>query len=197
MRVRAAHARFQPRRLAQCVGRRGAGRIRLPMGRRRPLPSRTPRPAVARPVRRASGFQLPVRPVALVPRARRAVLGRLEPRGVSAERGARFAARPARAHAALRGTRARRRYRRAAEDPAPGRAPSRACATPAGVRSTSTMAPTRSTRAHHAAIARAKRYGHAALLQREALLRQRLAEYAPPLGALRMPHAGGALEIGG
>ena len=50
--------------------------------------------------------------------------------------------------------------------------------------------------AHHAAIARAKSLGHAALLQREALLRQHLAEYAPPLGALRMPHAGGALEIG-
>lgn len=49
--------------------------------------------------------------------------------------------------------------------------------------------------AHHAAIARAKALGHAALLQREALLRQRLAEYAPPLGALRMPHAGGASEI--
>lgn len=48
---------------------------------------------------------------------------------------------------------------------------------------------------HHAAIARAKRLGHAALLQREANLRRRLAEYAPPLGPLRMPHENGALEI--
>ena len=51
--------------------------------------------------------------------------------------------------------------------------------------------------AHHAAIARAKALGHAALAQRETLLRQRLTEYAPPLGALRMPHTGGALEFDG
>jgi glycosyltransferase involved in cell wall biosynthesis len=49
--------------------------------------------------------------------------------------------------------------------------------------------------AHHAAIARAKALGHAALAQRETLLRQRLTEYAPSLGALRMPHAGGALRF--
>jgi len=47
--------------------------------------------------------------------------------------------------------------------------------------------------AHHAAISRLKRYGGARLLARESLLRQRLAEYAPPLGALRMPWEGGAL----
>ena len=51
--------------------------------------------------------------------------------------------------------------------------------------------------AHHAAIARAKALGHAALVQRETLLRQRLTEYAPPLGALRMPHTGGALQFDG
>jgi glycosyltransferase involved in cell wall biosynthesis len=51
--------------------------------------------------------------------------------------------------------------------------------------------------AHHAAIARAKALGHAALVQRETLLRQRLAEYAPSLGAVRLPHEAGALEIGG
>ncbi len=51
--------------------------------------------------------------------------------------------------------------------------------------------------AHHAAIARAKALGHAVLLQRQHLLRRRLAEYAPPLSAVRMPHEDGALEIAG
>ena len=49
--------------------------------------------------------------------------------------------------------------------------------------------------AHHAAIARAKALGHAVLLQRERLLHERLSEYRPGLGALRMPHADGALEL--
>lgn len=48
---------------------------------------------------------------------------------------------------------------------------------------------------HHAAIARAKALGHAALLQRERLLRQRLGEYVPGIGAVQMPHAGGALQF--
>ena len=50
---------------------------------------------------------------------------------------------------------------------------------------------------HHVAISRAKRYGQARLLQRESDLRRHLAEYAPALGALRMPHEAGALDIGG
>lgn len=50
---------------------------------------------------------------------------------------------------------------------------------------------------HHVAISRAKRYGQARLLQREADLRRHLAEYAPALGALRLPHEAGALEIDG
>lgn len=50
---------------------------------------------------------------------------------------------------------------------------------------------------HHAAISRIKALGQAALLQREDLLRRRLVEYAPPLGALRMPHEAGALQIAG
>ncbi len=49
--------------------------------------------------------------------------------------------------------------------------------------------------AHHAAISRAKAFGLAILLQREHMLRQRLAEYRPGLGALRMPHEAGVLEI--
>lgn len=49
--------------------------------------------------------------------------------------------------------------------------------------------------AHHAAISRTKALGHAALLQREDLLRRRLAQYAPPLGPARLPHESGALEI--
>lgn len=51
--------------------------------------------------------------------------------------------------------------------------------------------------AHHAAISRIKALGQVALLQREDLLRRRLAEYAPPLGRVRMPHEAGALEIAG
>lgn len=48
---------------------------------------------------------------------------------------------------------------------------------------------------HHAAIAQAKRFGQARLLQRERDLRARLAEYAPTLGALRMPHESGCVEV--
>ena len=50
--------------------------------------------------------------------------------------------------------------------------------------------------AHHAAISRLKRYSGARLLAREGLLRERLAEYAPPLGALCMPYEDGALRFG-
>lgn len=50
--------------------------------------------------------------------------------------------------------------------------------------------------AHHAAISTLKRYSGARLLAREGLLRERLAEYAPPLGALRMPFEDGALQLG-
>ena len=50
--------------------------------------------------------------------------------------------------------------------------------------------------AHHAAIARAKAFGQVRLLQRERVLRTRLAEYVPPLGPLRMPHENGVIEIG-
>jgi glycosyltransferase involved in cell wall biosynthesis len=49
---------------------------------------------------------------------------------------------------------------------------------------------------HHAAISRLKRYSGGRLLARERLLRERLAEYAPPLGALSMPYEGGALRFG-
>jgi glycosyltransferase involved in cell wall biosynthesis len=49
--------------------------------------------------------------------------------------------------------------------------------------------------AHHAAIARAKGHGQVRLLQRERELRRRLAEYRPGFGALRLPHAAGAIEI--
>lgn len=48
---------------------------------------------------------------------------------------------------------------------------------------------------HHAAISQLKRLDGARLLARESVLRQRLAEYAPPLGALRMPWEGGALQF--
>lgn len=48
---------------------------------------------------------------------------------------------------------------------------------------------------HHAAISRLKRYSGARLLAREPVLRARLAEYAPPLGPLRMPHEAGAVSI--
>jgi glycosyltransferase involved in cell wall biosynthesis len=51
--------------------------------------------------------------------------------------------------------------------------------------------------AHHAAISRAKALGQVALLQREGVLRQRLSEYRPGIGHVRMPHAGGALEFAG
>ena len=50
---------------------------------------------------------------------------------------------------------------------------------------------------HHAAIAAAKHLSDARLLARERLLRQRLAEYAPPLGALVVPCGIGPIEISG
>ncbi|MGB8635263.1 MAG: glycosyltransferase family A protein [Rhodanobacteraceae bacterium] len=46
---------------------------------------------------------------------------------------------------------------------------------------------------HHLAISRAKAFSMARLLQREAMLRQRLAEYRPGFGRVRMPHASGEL----
>lgn len=49
--------------------------------------------------------------------------------------------------------------------------------------------------AHHAAISHCKRYSGARLLAREKLLRERLAEYTPPLGVLRMPWTGGAITF--
>ena len=49
---------------------------------------------------------------------------------------------------------------------------------------------------HHAAISRLKRYSGARLLARASLLRERLAEYAPPLGVLRMPYEDGELQFG-
>jgi glycosyltransferase involved in cell wall biosynthesis len=48
---------------------------------------------------------------------------------------------------------------------------------------------------HHVAISASKCYSGARLLVREALLRERLAEYAPRLGALRMPWTGGGLAF--
>jgi len=48
---------------------------------------------------------------------------------------------------------------------------------------------------HHAAISRLKRYSGARLLARERELRARLAEYAPPLGQVRMPYDAGVLSI--
>ncbi len=48
---------------------------------------------------------------------------------------------------------------------------------------------------HHAAITRMKSLGVAALLRREASLRQRLAEYRPGLGVVRFPHEAGYLQI--
>lgn len=48
---------------------------------------------------------------------------------------------------------------------------------------------------HHAAISRAKSLGLAALMRREGVLAQRLAEYQPGFGALRFPHAAGHLEF--
>ena len=49
--------------------------------------------------------------------------------------------------------------------------------------------------AHHAAISRVKAIGAAYLLGREMLLRKRLAEYDPPLGALTMPYPGGQIAF--
>jgi len=49
---------------------------------------------------------------------------------------------------------------------------------------------------HHAAISAAKRLGAARLLGREKILRERLAEYRPSLGAVVLPHAEGQIEIG-
>src|SRR3569623_1222007 len=49
--------------------------------------------------------------------------------------------------------------------------------------------------ARHEAISHSKRYGAARLMQRAALLRRRLAEYAPGFAPLRMPHEAGALRL--
>ncbi len=49
---------------------------------------------------------------------------------------------------------------------------------------------------HHAAISQLKRYSGARLVAREGLLRQKLSEYAPGLGAVTMPWQGGALSFG-
>jgi glycosyltransferase involved in cell wall biosynthesis len=50
--------------------------------------------------------------------------------------------------------------------------------------------------AHHRAIADAKAHGAAHLLNNAGVLRQRAAEYAPPLPTLYFRHAGGVLQIG-
>jgi len=50
--------------------------------------------------------------------------------------------------------------------------------------------------AHHAAISLLRCFRAARLLRLEALLRERIAEFDPPLGAFAMPHAGGALAFG-
>ncbi|HTP48095.1 MAG TPA: glycosyltransferase family A protein [Casimicrobiaceae bacterium] len=50
-------------------------------------------------------------------------------------------------------------------------------------------------RVHHAMISRRRCLRADRLLALEALLRARLAEYAPPLGALTMPYEGGRLEF--
>lgn len=51
------------------------------------------------------------------------------------------------------------------------------------------------SQAHHRAIVAAKAMGPARLLRAAATLRARLAEYAPPLGALRLPYRGGELRL--
>ena len=51
--------------------------------------------------------------------------------------------------------------------------------------------------AHHTAISRAKALRHAALLQRETLLRERLSEYQPGFGAVYFPHEAGHLALAG
>ncbi len=48
---------------------------------------------------------------------------------------------------------------------------------------------------HHAAIAQAKGLSPARLLAREAVLRKRLPEYQPPLGALEMPCGNGVIRF--
>jgi glycosyltransferase involved in cell wall biosynthesis len=48
---------------------------------------------------------------------------------------------------------------------------------------------------HHAAISRAKAFGASRLLQRERLLREKLAAYRPSLGSVRMPHEAGEIAI--
>jgi len=50
--------------------------------------------------------------------------------------------------------------------------------------------------AHHLAIARAKHLSDARILARERLLRERLAEYSPPLAAVRVPCSAADIEIG-
>ncbi len=51
--------------------------------------------------------------------------------------------------------------------------------------------------AHHAAISMARSFRGAQLLRAEAVLRARIAEFDPPLGAFSMPYAGGKLVFGG
>jgi glycosyltransferase involved in cell wall biosynthesis len=48
-------------------------------------------------------------------------------------------------------------------------------------------------RAHHASISHARRFRGARLVRLEATLRERVAEYTPPLGAFTMPYEGGQL----
>ncbi len=48
---------------------------------------------------------------------------------------------------------------------------------------------------HHAAIAQAKNFGAARLLGKEKILRERLAEYEPPLGTVLLPYPGGQIKI--
>jgi glycosyltransferase involved in cell wall biosynthesis len=50
--------------------------------------------------------------------------------------------------------------------------------------------------AHHAAISLLRSFRAARLVRLEAVLRERITEFDPPLGPFVMPHAGGALVIG-
>jgi glycosyltransferase involved in cell wall biosynthesis len=49
--------------------------------------------------------------------------------------------------------------------------------------------------ARHAAISREKRFGAARLLRHEAMLRRRLADYAPGFGAVAFPHEAGNVRV--
>ncbi len=51
--------------------------------------------------------------------------------------------------------------------------------------------------AHHAAISLVRGFRGARLLRLEAVLRARIAEFNPPLGAFSMPYTGGKLVFGG